>query len=240
MNKGNYALIFAGGSGTRMNSNSIPKQFLKLYGKEIIIYTLENFQNHPQIDGIVISCKEDWIDYLNSIIESYRITKVKAVVAGGPTGQESIFNGLKALKEIVSDDSVILINDGVRPVISSGLISDCIKCTRENGSAIACSQATETIIRSTSSEVSDILDRSECCYARAPQCFHLGEIYRAAEESIRLNKSYIDCASLMKDAGKKLFTVSSSSDNIKITTPSDFYIFKALYDAGENRSIFGL
>ena len=95
----NYALIFAGGSGSRMNSRSKPKQFLQFYGKELIIYTLENFQNHAQIDGIIVVCIKEWISFLENLIEKYKITKVLKVVEGGKTGQESIFNGLKELKK---------------------------------------------------------------------------------------------------------------------------------------------
>lgn len=236
------ALIFAGGSGTRMNSKSRPKQFLQFYGKELIIHTLENFQNHSEIDGIVIVCIEDWIPYLNKLLEKYGIDKVKAVVSGGVTGQESIFKGLKAIKTFDKDEkSIVLIHDGVRPFINEDVISSCIKSVKEKGSAITVVPATETIITSEDGKISTITDRSKCCLARAPQCFYLDDILDAHHKAIKDgNLNMIDSASLMKFYGHELYTVQGNADNIKITTPADFYTFKALYEVRENQQIFGL
>jgi 2-C-methyl-D-erythritol 4-phosphate cytidylyltransferase len=133
------ALIFAGGSGTRMNSRGRPKQFLQFYGKELIIHTLENFQNHPQVDGIVVVCIEDWIPYLQKLLDKFGIDKVRSVVPGGASGQESIYNGLCAIQKFAPADSIVLVHDGVRPFVNESLISDCIKCVKEHGSAITVS-----------------------------------------------------------------------------------------------------
>ena len=236
------ALIFAGGSGTRMNSKSRPKQFLQFYGKELIIHTLENFQNHDEIDGIAVVCIEEWIPYLNKLLEKYGIDKVKAVVSGGVTGQESIFKGLKAIKTFDKDEkSIVLIHDGVRPFINEDVISSCIKSVKEKGSAITVVPATETIITSEDGKISTITDRSKCCLARAPQCFYLDDILDAHHKAIKDgNLNMIDSASLMKFYGHELYTVQGNADNIKITTPTDFYTFKALYEVRENQQIFGL
>ena len=236
------ALIFAGGSGTRMNSKSRPKQFLQFYGKELIIHTLENFQNHDEIDGIAVVCIEEWIPYLNKLLEKYGIDKVKAVVFGGVTGQESIFKGLKAIKTFDKDEkSIVLIHDGVRPFINEDVISSCIKSVKEKGSAITVVPATETIITSEDGKISTITDRSKCCLARAPQCFYLDDILDAHHKAIKDgNLNMIDSASLMKFYGHELYTVQGNADNIKITTPADFYTFKALYEVRENQQIFGL
>ena len=236
------ALIFAGGSGTRMNSKSRPKQFLQFYGKELIIHTLENFQNHFEINGIAVVCIEEWIPYLNKLLEKYGIDKVKAVVSGGVTGQESIFKGLKAIKTFDKDEkSIVLIHDGVRPFINEDVISSCIKSVQEKGSAITVVPATETIITSEDGKISTITDRSKCCLARAPQCFYLDDILDAHHKAIKDgNLNMIDSASLMKFYGHELYTVQGNADNIKITTPTDFYTFKALYEVRENQQIFGL
>ncbi|WP_288725332.1 2-C-methyl-D-erythritol 4-phosphate cytidylyltransferase [uncultured Treponema sp.] len=236
------ALIFAGGSGTRMNSKSRPKQFLQFYGKELIIHTLENFQNHDEIDGIAVVCIEEWIPYLNKLLEKYGIDKVKAVVFGGVTGQESIFKGLKAIKTFDKDEkSIVLIHDGVRPFINEDVISSCIKTVKEKRSAITVVPATETIITSEDGKISTITDRSKCCLARAPQCFYLDDILDAHHKAIKDgNLNMIDSASLMKFYGHELYTVQGNADNIKITTPTDFYTFKALYEVRENQQIFGL
>ena len=237
----NNVLIFAGGAGRRMNSRSKPKQFLKLYGKEIIIHTLENFQNHPEVDNIVVVCIKGWIEYLQKLLAQYDMDKVRLIVAGGKTGQESIYNGLRALSDFAPDDSIVLVHDGVRPFVTDTLISDCIKSVKKNGSAITVTPAVETIVELDGKKIQTITDRSKCYFAKAPQCFYLGELLAAHEKAIKDgNTSMIDSASLMKHYGHSLYVVPGSADNIKITTPADFYTFRALYDARENQQIFGL
>lgn len=241
LSKMTNVLIFAGGSGSRMNSKGRPKQFLQFYGKELIIHTLENFQNHPEIDGITIVCIEDWIPYLKNLLTKYGIDKVKAVVAGGITGQESIYFGLKATKQYASENSIILIHDGVRPFINEDVISNCIKSVKEHGSAITVVPAIETIVTIENNRINSITDRSKCFHARAPQCFFLDEIIIEHEKARQDgNINMIDSASLMKFYGHELYTVTGNIDNIKITTPADFYTFKALYEVRENQQIFGL
>ena len=235
----NNVLIFAGGAGRRMNSRSKPKQFLKLYGKEIIIHTLENFQNHPEVDNIVVVCIRGWINYLQRLLAQYGMDKVRIIVAGGKTGQESIYNGLCALSDFAPEDS--LVHDGVRPFVTDTLISDCIKSVKKNGSAITVTPAIETIVELNGKKVESITDRSKCYHAKAPQCFYLGELLATHKKAIKDgNTDMIDSASLMKHYGHELYIVPGSTDNIKITTPSDFYTFRALYDARENQQIFGL
>ncbi|MBQ1727891.1 MAG: 2-C-methyl-D-erythritol 4-phosphate cytidylyltransferase [Treponema sp.] len=234
-------LIFAGGSGVRMNTRARPKQFLQFYGKELIIHTLENFQNHPEIDGIVVVCIEDWIPYLKKLLEKYQIDKVKSVVPGGATGQESIYRGLVAIHEYADDDSIVLVHDGVRPFVNESLISDCIKSVKEHGSAITVTPAIETIVTSKDGKITGITDRSKCYHAKAPQCFILGELLSAHEKARKEgNTNMIDSASLMQHYGRELYTVMGNFDNIKITTPADFYTFKALYEVREQQQIFGL
>ena len=237
----NNVLIFAGGAGRRMNSRSKPKQFLKLYGKEIIIHTLENFQNHPEVDNIVVVCIKGWVNYLQNLLAQYGMDKVRLIVAGGKTGQESIYNGLCALSDFAPDDSVVLVHDGVRPFVTDTLISDCIKSVKKNGSAVTVTPATETIIELKDKKIQAITDRSKCYLAKAPQCFYLGELLAAHEKALKDGKTdMIDSATLMKHYGHTLYVVEGSADNIKITTPADFYTFRALYDARENQQIFGL
>lgn len=234
-------LIFAGGSGTRMNSKGRPKQFLQFYGKELIIHTLENFQNHPNVDGIAIVCIENWIPYLEKILEKYQITKVKKIVPGGKTGQESIYNGLKAIESFAEKDSIVLIHDGVRPFINEDVITNCIETTKKYGNAITVVPAIETIVTLENEKIQTITDRSKCFHARAPQCFILKDILNAHEKAIKdKNLNMIDSASLMKFYGYELYTVQGNVDNIKITTSADFYTFKALYEVRENQQIFGM
>lgn len=239
----NIAIIFAGGTGQRMNSKNVPKQFLKLHGKPIIIYTLEKFETHPDVDGIIVVCVDGWIDYLDELLKRFSITKVKKVVKGGENGQASIFNGISAAHELYPEDSVVLIHDGVRPLIDEQLITDSIECVKRNGNAITVSPATETITVNTAHDgsVGEIIERSRCSVAKAPQSFLLGDIYSAHIKAQADGLcDFIDSACLMKHYGHRLYTVMCSSANIKITTPTDYYIFRAISDVMENEQIFGL
>ncbi len=237
----NIAVIFAGGTGQRMNVKTKPKQFLELHGKPILIYTLELFQQAPSIDGIILVMLEKWIPYSEELIDKYRISKVKAVVPGGKTGQESIFNGIKKAYSLFPKNSVVLIHDGVRPLVDVETIEKCIKYTKKVGNTITVSPAIETIaLLDENGEVGKILPRSECQLAKAPQCFMLNDIYDAHMKAIEEGKlDFIDSASLMQFYGHKLHTVQGPVENIKITTPSDFYVFRAIVDARENSQIFG-
>lgn len=237
----NYAVIFAGGIGTRMNTKARPKQFLTLHGKEIIIYTLEHFEKHPEIDGISVVCLESWIDYLKELLERYHIQKVKWISPGGETGQDSIYNGLAAMKGTASEDSVVLIHDGVRPLIDEALITANIRTVREMGSAITVVPAIETImIKDEDGKIAESIDRGRCMVARAPQSFYYGELLAAHEKAQREGThNIIDSATMMSAEGKHLYPVQGKPENIKITTPSDYYTFRAIVEAKENAQIFG-
>ena len=238
----NIAVIFAGGIGRRMNQTALPKQFLKLHGKEIIVHTLEHFQKHQEVDGIVIACVAEWMDYLKKLLEKYDMDKVGAVVPGGKTGQESIYNGLLKAAEIYGEDANVLIHDGVRPLINENTITDCIACIKENGTEITTAPVTETIIRvNESDEIVDVIDRTDCLLARAPQGFKLREILETHEKARKFGKNdFIDSATMMKWNGYKLSIVEGPVENIKITTPMDYYNFKAFVEAKENAELFGL
>lgn len=238
----NFAIIFAGGTGQRMNTKTRPKQFLELNGKPILIHTIEHFQNHPMIDGIVVVCLKEWIKEFLRLQELYRLSKISAVVPGGRNGQESIYNGLKKASEIYSKDAVVLIHDGVRPLIDYDTITKCIESVIKYGSAITVAPAIETIaLKKENGEVGKIIDRKQCEMAKAPQCFCLADILSAHKRAIlEGNLDFIDSASLMQYYGYDLHTVEGPIDNIKITTPSDFYILRALINAKENYEIMGL
>lgn len=237
----NYAVIFAGGIGSRMNSKALPKQFLTLHGKEIIIYTLEHFEKHPEIDGISVVCLEGWETYLKELLEKYRIHKVKWLSKGGTTGQESIYNGLAAMRTDISRDSIVLVHDGVRPLIDAELISDNIRAVKEHGSAITVVPAVETImLMEGRDQIAESIDRKRCMVARAPQSFFYGELLDAHEKARRAGvNTIIDSATMMSREGKVLYPVQGKADNIKITTPSDYYTFRAIVEARENAQIFG-
>ena len=238
----NIGIIFAGGTGLRMNTRSKPKQFLDVHGKPVLIYTLEIFEQHPMIDAIVLVCVESWLQYCRSLLNKYAFTKIHCIVPGGKTGQESIFNGVKAAYDNYDKSSIVLIHDGVRPLIDEDTITSCINGVKENGNAITVSPAIETIFKKKDDgTVGAIFKRSDCEMAKAPQCFYLEDIYNAHLKAQKENKyDFIDSASMMQYYGSKLYTVEGPAENIKITTPSDFYIFRAIMDARENLQILGL
>lgn len=237
----NIAIIFAGGTGNRMNTKSKPKQFLELHNKPILVYTLEVFNNHSEIDGIILVILESWVGYCEELVEKFRLNKVKAVVAGGETALQSQRNGLVKAEELFGTDSIVLIHDGVRPLVDEETISRNIESVKTRGTAITVTPAIETItVRTETGEVGEIIERSKVEMARAPQSFYLSEILEAHRRSEEEGLTFIDSASMMQHYGHKLYTVEGSPENIKITTPNDFYTFRALVDARENSQIFGI
>lgn len=240
----NIGVIFAGGVGRRMNTKTRPKQFLELNGKPIIIYTVEIFDNHPEIDGIVIACVEEWIPFLKKMLKKFEICKVISIVSGGVSGQESIYKGLCAAEEYAKgrneENSIVLIHDGVRPLITEETISDNINKVKECGSCITCVPATETVIENIGNGKLNIPQRSDCMMARAPQSFYLKDILSAHRKSLQDGHTdFIDSCSMMNYYGYKLGQVEGPMENIKITTPTDFFIFRAMVKVHENQQIFG-
>lgn len=239
----NIAVIFAGGTGTRMNSKDKPKQFLKMHDKPIIIHTLEKFQNNENIDAIVIACIKQWINHLLQLIEYYHISKVKRIVPGGETGQLSIYAGLNAAKDIAEGkNAIVLIHDGVRPLINDDVINKNIASVMKNGSAITSVNVTETIIEiNDDASIKYIPDRTHSRLARAPQSFLLDEILDVHNKALlEGKKDFIDSCTMMSHYGKKLYLIDGPIENIKVTTPQDFYIMRAILDAQENSQIYGL
>ena len=232
----NVAVIFAGGTGKRMKTVSKPKQFLELHGKPIIIYTLEHFEAHESIDGIVVVCVSDWIDYCRELIDRFHISKVKAIVPGGETGMMSRFNGISKAAELYPEDTVCLVHDGVRPLIDQETITKNIESVEKYDSGVTVTPAIETIaVTGEENAVGRIIDREDCRMVKAPQSFRLGELLKAHKEAIGKGmKDCIDTAYLMQLSGHSIHAVDGPSENIKITTPSDYFTFRALMDLKEN------
>ena len=184
----NTVVIFAGGTGKRMNTRAKPKQFLEMHGKPVLIYTLQHFDDHPEIDSILLVCLESWIDYAKKIIKEFHIKKVTDIVPGGSTGQESIFNGVScAYQNSGNEKDIVLIHDGVRPLIDQDTITECLTSVRKYGTAITTTPAIETIfVDGEEDKVGKIFNRSQCAMARAPQCFYLADLLklRTSETSL--------------------------------------------------------
>lgn len=241
----NIAVIFAGGYGARMNMPGMPKQFLEANGKPVIIYTLQVFEQHPQIDAICIACIEPWIPNLKQLISKYGIKKVVSVVPGGATGQDSIYNGLCAACQYADEnyesETYVLIHDGVRPLVLPETISTNIKIAHEQGNCITCVPATETCVITPKDGYPFVPDRNESYIARAPQTFRLADILSVHEKAREAGRhDYIDSSTLMHHYGYYLYSCIGSYENIKITTPTDFFIFRAILKMREDQLAFGI
>lgn len=242
----NIAIIFAGGTGQRLNNgvDATPKQFLKINDKPIIIHTLELFQNHEKIDKIYISIHPDYFEYMQKLVKHYYITKTAGIVRGGATGQDSIYNALKLAQSENPYDSTVLIHDGVRPNITPGVITKNIECTQKHGNAITCTSCFETILISENGKNPQHVPYRKHTYsAQAPQSFHLGEIVQAHETTRKTNPHYdniVDSCTLYKTLNKKTYMVEGNRGNIKITTIEDLYILRALIRYKEDMEAFGI
>ena len=235
------ALIFAGGTGIRMNTRSKPKQFLEMHGKPVIIYTLEHFEYHPEVDNIVVVCLKDWIEELNGLVKRYGMTKVSQIVPGGETGHDSIYLGLVAMKEYAAEDEIVLIHDGVRPLINEELITKNIEMVKERGNAITAEAVRESVVRSEDGEtISEVPPRGDMYVAKAPQSFRYCDVMELYERARKDGNKSIDSSHLCSMYGVPMNMVISTSNNIKITEPADFYIYRALYEAIENQQVFGI
>lgn len=225
----NIALIIAGGVGNRMGQD-IPKQFINVYDKPVIIYTLEAFQNHTSIDDIYCVCLEGWHDVLKAYAKQFGITKLCGICSGGATAQESIRNGINSIIDVNSDD-IIIIHDGVRPLVDDSVLSDVIIKCKEYGNAVTSMPYNEQIFVK-EDEISTVqyIPRDTLRRVSTPQAYKYGKLLwaykKAFEEKIGIgNSSYTN--TMMVDLGEKLYFASGSDRNIKLTTKDNLEIFKA-------------
>ena len=225
----NIALIIAGGRGMRMGQE-IPKQFITVNDKPIIAYTMEAFERHPDIDVIAVVCVEGWESILAAYARQYRISKLKHIIPGGENGQGSIRNGVFELEKHYSPDDLVLIHDAIRPMVSQDIISGCIATTREHGSAIVTVPCQEAMLetedqRSTHSSY----PRENLKRTQTPQGFPIGTICDAHRRALErgITNSVASCT-LMVELGETIWFCAGSEKNIKLTTPDDLEIFKAL------------
>jgi 2-C-methyl-D-erythritol 4-phosphate cytidylyltransferase len=227
----NIALIIAGGTGKR-TQQEIPKQFINIYDKPILIYTLEGFQMHPDIHAIELVCLNGWQEIVTAYARQYDISKLKWIVAGGETGQESIRNGVYDLYQHCNADDIVIIHDGIRPIIDMAVISDCISVCKEYGNAVSSLPYNEQIFRTTDGLTStEYIPRETLRRVQTPQAYTLGKLYKsykkAFEEKIGIyGSSYTN--TMMVDLGETLHFAAGSDKNIKITTADDIELFKAL------------
>lgn len=225
----NIAVIIAGGSGQRMNQE-IPKQFININDKPIIIYTLEAFQKHPNINEIGVVCIDGWHEILKAYARQYGITKLKWITAGGENGQASIRNGVSEAEKRYSSNDILLIHDAIRPMVSQEIISDCIIQCERHGSAISVLPCNTAVLHKDSeSDSATVVPRNELAMTQTPQGFSVKMLADAHREALEkgITNSVASCTMII-ELGKKVHFSIGSETNIKLTTQDDLKIFKAL------------
>lgn len=230
----NTAIILAGGTGQRMHQE-IPKQFINVNDKPLIIYTLEAFQKHPQIDNILVVCIDGWHDILKAYAKQNGITKLNWVIKGGTTGQESIRNGVYHLKEYCSPDDTIIIHDGIRPLVDETVLSDVIVKCKQHGNAVTSMPYNEQIfVKTDDYTTNQYIPRETLRRVSTPQAYRYDKLLWAYEKAFKeeigiYGSSYTN--TMMADLGETLYFAVGSDKNIKITTQDDLDLFKALLEA---------
>ncbi len=246
MQKVNYAIVLAAGVGQRMRNGGLPKQFLKLMGKPIIIYTLEKFEASREIDQVIVVCHGSYIDYMRELLRLYQIKKANDIVVGGSDRQRSLRRGLNIIVENGGKpQDIVAIHDGVRPLVDLTTIQENIRVAKQYGCAITVHPVTETVVVTQAEEanMADFKKRSDTYSMTAPQTFQLGKIieaYEKVDQSGEGEMPLLDAAMVYAQAGGEVHLVKQQGANIKITTPEDYYFLKAMLELEENKFVFGL
>jgi 2-C-methyl-D-erythritol 4-phosphate cytidylyltransferase len=241
----NIAVIFAGGVGSRMGHPDGPKQFIEVQDKPIIVYTLEHFQNHKNIDAVYVSCLEGHIPQMQKLLGEYSLSKVASVVKGGDSAHASIYNGLQAAMEDPENNGseAVLIHDGVRPIINNKLIDDNIDSVKKYGSSISSIPAFETVAQSVDGgkTVDRVTARDLMYVLQAPQSFRLEDIHETNRQALEdgLMGTFIDQAHMMNHYGHELHMIDGFRGNVKVTVPLDLTYFNFLVESGKFEEVTG-
>jgi len=230
--KKNIGMIIAGGIGARTHQD-IPKQFIHVHDVPVIIYTMQAFQNHPEIDAIEVVCLEGWDNVVWAYSKQFGISKLENIVTGGETGQDSIRNGLKDLATRYHDDDIVLIHDAIRPMVSADIISDNIRVCRDKGNAITAIPCTSVMLQTDDAIVSyKQIPRDNLKITQTPQAFFLNELIEVHKKAITIDllPSIASCA-LYIEMGMPVYLSKGSEKNIKITTSEDIEIFQSLLES---------
>ena len=231
----NYVILLAGGIGKRMGTN-VPKQFLEVNRKPIIVYTIENFQRNPQIEKIVVVCVDGWEYYVKELVDEYKLTKVCWIIRGGKTGHDSIKNGVFFLKEIVEPNDFIIVHDAVRPIVPQKAIDDLLRVAHENGNSVSATVCHPPIVYTEDfkSSIRDI-DRDHVMLASSPQAFMFSLALRCYEQAEKENlHNTTFTSSLLIHCGERVYFAHGTTNNIKITKKEDLALFQALLQVPED------
>lgn len=227
----NIAIIIAGGSGTRMGQD-IPKQFINVYDKPVLVYTLDGFQKHPMVDAIEVVCIDGWHDVLWAYARQFNITKLKWIVSGGETGQESIRNGVYNLEGKINDEDIVIVHDGIRPLVDAEVLSDVIKTAQKYGNGVTSLPYNEQIFivnPDDETTTKKYIPRETLRRVSTPQAYLFSKLYQAYHEAFEkgigiYGSSYTN--TMMVELGEILHFAAGSDKNIKLTTKDDLELFK--------------
>jgi len=242
----NTAIILAAGVGQRMRSGGLPKQFVSLMGKPIIIYTLEKFEQCPEIDRVIIVCHGGYVEHMKKLLEYYPISKVSQIIVGGSDRQNSLLRGLELIfEEENADDDIIVIHDGVRPLVKIATIQENIRIAKQYGCAMTVHPVTESVVVAQDEDVdfTNFKKRTDTYSLTSPQSFRAREIREVFDNPRALREGDIpllDAAMVYAKAGKNVHLVKEQGINLKVTTPEDYYILKAILELEENKYVFGI
>ena len=224
----NVPIILAGGVGSRVGAD-IPKQFIKVLGKPILVYTIEAFQNHPEIDAIEVVCIKSHIDYLNELVDEYNLDKVKWITEGGADFQHSVINGVNNLKGVLDDEDIVLVHYGASPFVQEDIITDAIRVCRDKGNSSPAMSSPLLVGTNDGDKSTEWIDRDGIVIFNAPQCFkfsYITQLYDEAIEKDLLDKVEPHTTTLMYLMGREIYFSKSSQINIKITNKEDIDLFK--------------
>ena len=220
------AIIPAGGKGLR-SGLATPKQYLKVNGKEIIVYTLQTFQKNKLINKIIVAAEPEYFSLLLKLVDKYKLSKVKLIIEGGRTRQQSVYNAV--LSAEADDNDLIVVHDAARALITKDVLTNAINSAKKYGNALVCIKAKDTLIKG-KKFVEDYLNRDEVYYVQTPQIFKYKELYNALIKAEKENFIGTDESMLVKKTGKKVNIVEGSVFNFKITTKEDVMLFRKLKD----------
>lgn len=231
------AIILAGGTGHRMGQD-IPKQFINIYDKPVLLYTLEGFQNHPMIDAIEVVCLEGWHDVVWAYAHQFNITKLRWVITGGETGQESIRNGVYNLESVCGEDDIVIIHDGIRPLVDRSVLTDVIQVCMQKGNGVTSMPYNEQIfIKDDEESTTRYIPRETLRRVSTPQAYKYGKLLWAYREAFERKIGIYGSAytnTMFVELGERLYFAAGSDKNIKLTTKDDLELFKAYLKADKD------
>lgn len=230
----NYVILLAGGVGKRMGGD-IPKQFMEVEGKPIIVYTIERFQRNPQIEKIVVVCVKDWIDHLRELVAKYALSKVEWIVEGGNTGHDSIRNGVFFLKDKIALEDFVVVHDAVRPILPQAAIDEVLRVAHENGNASSSIACHPPIVYTEDgkSGITDV-DREHVMLTASPQVYNYALVLKCYEKAEQENKhDFTFTSTLLIHYGERVYFAKGTTSNIKVTKKEDLALFGALLKVPE-------